>query len=73
MMIMEVNAAPPMVPATPNFEVTAAAVAEAIPPAIIALPLTTSDSFLLSLMADKTYQQGGVLSKAETGFLVTIS
>jgi hypothetical protein len=41
-MIMVVNAAPSMVPATPNFEVTNAAVVEASPAAKTWLPLTTS-------------------------------
>jgi hypothetical protein len=40
-MIMVVNAAPRMVPATPNFEVTNAAVVEASPAANTWLPLTT--------------------------------
>ncbi len=51
MTIMEVIAAPPMVPPTPNFEVMAAAVAEAIPPARTALPLTSCELRLLSLIS----------------------
>lgn len=57
--IMDVKAAPPMVPPTPNFEVMTAAAAEAIPPARTALPLMTPEFFLASLTANKNTSPRG--------------
>ena len=61
-MIMVVSAAPKSVPATPNFEVTTAAMVDASPADITALPLTVACCLPSLMVLD--YQPHQPVSKA---------